>query len=300
MSQSGSREHALERVVGRTAFRCLAKIVRVDVVRALRSRGVRAKLVTTDRVPKSVSFAPFAKSPMRLWQSAIGIRRTKRIAVVSSFPVMVLPEEVATNSDPQPADLSIYTLAAKLRVGDVIFIRVDAKPMREVSAATGSWTNHVGIVVDISGTEPVIGESTFPVSGTTTLARFIARSEGGRVAVSRLKWSLTGEQRQRLVTAAHSRAGIVYDTGFNVRSRRQFCSRYVYEVLAEATGISVGDVETFESLLVRNPEADLAFWRLWYFGRIPWCRETVTPASLLEAPELTPIFDGVVAFGVTQ
>ena len=77
-------------------------------------------------------------------------------------------------------------LAKSLQVGDIVFTRIGAYPFRKVAEATGTWTNHVGIVLDVSGQEPVIGESRFPFSGSTTLARFVARSAGGRVAVMRL------------------------------------------------------------------------------------------------------------------
>jgi hypothetical protein len=87
--------------------------------------------------------------------------------------------------------------------------------------------------------------------------------------------------------------GILYDTGFDLRSSRQFCSRFVREVLQEGTGRSVGDVETLAELLVRYPDAHLSFWRLWYFGRIPWQRETVTPASVLHSAQMHVVFDGV-------
>ena len=49
-------------------------------------------------------------------------------------------------------------------------------PFRRVAAATNSWTNHVGIVVDTSGDQPQIAESTFPLSRITPLSRFAARS----------------------------------------------------------------------------------------------------------------------------
>lgn len=65
------------------------------------------------------------------------------------------------------------------------------------------------------------------------------------------------------------------------------------EVIEEATGIRVGEVETFATLLTRRPQTDLGFWRVWYFGQIPWQRETVTPASLLRSLELAPVFDGI-------
>lgn len=202
------------------------------------------------------------------------------------------------NADQQP-DASHYTattvdsLAKNMRVGDMIFIRVSAKPFREVAAATNSWTNHVGIVIDTSGAEPSIGESTFPFSRTTTLSKFISRSQDGRVAVTRTKTPLLQAQQQRVLAAASKRAGIFYDTGFNLHSRRQFCSRYVREILNEAAGINVGDVETFATLLSRSADANVGFWKVWYFGQIPWERETVTPASLLRSQQVSLVFDGV-------
>lgn len=208
-------------------------------------------------------------------------------ALLLSGPIVALAEPPAA-----PVAASVAALAPTLMVGDVIFIRVAAKPFREVAAATGSWANHVGIVIDVSGTEPLVAESTFPLSRTTKLSKFAARSEAGRLAIARLKAPLSAEQQQQLVAAAERRTGIFYDTGFDLHSRRQFCSRYVREVIEETTGIRVGEVETFAGLLSRKPQTDLGFWRVWYFGQIPWQRETVTPASLLRSPELVAVFDG--------
>jgi hypothetical protein len=189
--------------------------------------------------------------------------------------------------------LALGTLAAQLKIGDLVFIRVPARPFREVAGATDSWTNHVGIVVEVAGNEPIVGESAFPFSRFTPLSRFVARSEGGRVAVTRLQAALTAEQQTAMLAAARQRTGIFYDTGFDLHSRRQFCSRYVREVLLEATGQPLGEVETFAALLSRHPGADLSFWKLWYFGRIPWDRETVTPASVMRSAQTRYVFDGV-------
>jgi Permuted papain-like amidase enzyme, YaeF/YiiX, C92 family len=220
-------------------------------------------------------------------------RATTRCCAALSMAALLLAGTAQARAE--PASATVGTLATALNVGDVVFIRVAARPFREVAEATDSWTNHVGIVTDVSGDEPLIAESTFPLSRTTTLSKFVGRSEGGRVAITRLKVPLTSEQEQRIVAAAERRQGVFYDTGFDLHSRRQFCSRYVREVVAEATGIRLGDVETFATLLARNPQAGLGFWRVWYFGQIPWQRETVTPASLLHSAELLPVFDGVVA-----
>ncbi|UZE15466.1 YebB family permuted papain-like enzyme [Pseudomonas sp. B21-054] len=178
-----------------------------------------------------------------------------------------------------------------LQIGDIVFIRVTARPFLEVASATNSWTNHVGVVVDDRGAEPLIAESTFPLARTTPLTQFLKRSEQGRCAVARLALPLTDTQREALQAAVGDRLGTFYDTGFNIHSPRQFCSRFVREVIDEATNIQLGKVETFATLLQDNADPKLNFWRLWYFGRIPWQRHTVTPASLLRSPDVRVIFD---------
>jgi hypothetical protein len=196
---------------------------------------------------------------------------------------------------PALASESVDALAKSLRVGDIVFTRIGAYPFRKVAEATGTWTNHVGIVLDVSGKEPTIGESRFPFSGSTTLSRFIARSAGSRVAVMRLPTPLTEAQQLAIVAAAAQREHVFYDTGFDANSHRQFCSRYVREVLQQGAGVDVGQVETFKELLASAPQADVGFWRAWYFGSIPWQRETVTPASVLHTPGLRTVFDGVAS-----
>lgn len=183
------------------------------------------------------------------------------------------------------------TSLAHLRVGDLVFIRVTARPFLEVANATNSWTNHVGIVIDDRGDDPLIAESTFPLARTTPMTRFVKRSENGRYAIARLATPLDDSHRHKLIDAVTSRMGAFYDTGFNLNSRGQFCSRFVREVVFDATRIQLGEVETFATLLRRHPDPKLGFWRLWYFGRIPWHRPTVTPASLLRSPHLRMVSD---------
>ncbi len=200
-------------------------------------------------------------------------------------------------SEPQttpPAQMKPGDLAKRLEVGDVVFIRIPRQPFTKVSDATSSWTNHVGIVSDVSGKEPVIAESRVPLSGETTWSKFVQRSDQGRVAVTRLATPLDVQQQRKLRKAVAARRGIMYDTGFDLHSKRQFCSRYVREVLDEAAGVKLGEVESFSTLLKRNPHADQAFWKVWYLGNIPWQRETVTPASLLKDGRMRVVFDGQV------
>lgn len=192
-----------------------------------------------------------------------------------------------------PATATLPELSPSLKVGDLVFVRIKGKLFTQVAEDTNSWTNHVGVVLEASDTDPVIAESAVPWSRTTRLSKFVRRSEGGRVAVVRLAAPLTAAQETALAAAVERRRGVLYDTGFNLHSKRQFCSRFVREVLLEATGVEVGHVETMAELLSRRPQADMTFWKLWYLGRIPWQRETVTPASMLESPVVHPVFDGI-------
>lgn len=193
-----------------------------------------------------------------------------------------------------PKEALLSDLERDLRVGDLVFIRIPWTPFRQIAAATGAWTNHVGIVSDIDRSNVLIAESRFPMSCRTSFARFVHRSEYGRVAVLRRSRAWSDPQVWRLQQAIAGRLGRLYDTGFNLRSRRQFCSRFVYEVLQEATGEELGQVTTFKDLLVDNAEIDLRLWKVWYFGRIPWTRTTVTPASLYLSSALQVVFDGEV------
>jgi hypothetical protein len=194
--------------------------------------------------------------------------------------------------DPSMPILKLRELEGLLREGDIVFTRIPGAAFRQIADATRTWTNHVGIVVGFNRFGAVIAESRVPIACRTLFSFFVRRSAQGRVAVLRPRQPLSNDDVKRLGGAVRRRLGRFYDTGFSLKSRRQFCSRFVREVLQESTGIVVGDIETLGDLLARNPDADLRLWKLWYFGRIPWERATVTPASLYESPALSVVFDG--------
>lgn len=178
-----------------------------------------------------------------------------------------------------------------LQIGDIVFIRIDNFIFNHVAKATLSWTNHVGIIVGFKDDEYWVAESTIPFSQIIPLSKFIARSKEGSFVISRLKHPLNTNQKIKIIQASKKRMGIFYDTGFNLKSRGQFCSRFVYEVIKESTGIELGQVEDFNSLLHHNPDYGLGFWKIWFLGLIPWQRLTVTPASQFNSNQLDLIYD---------
>jgi len=178
--------------------------------------------------------------------------------------------EYTTDNDPAFAQMD-------LRSGDIIFIAIPA--IHQIAETTLCRSNHVGIVFWDPAKGWLVAESAVPLSRYTPLKKFLARSDHGWCAIRRLRAGLTDAQITALRTQCDARMGVPYDTGFRYGSRRQFCSKFVYDVYQSALGIHVGELETFSHLLDQNPHADVAFWRVWFFGRIPWNRLTVTPAS---------------------
>ncbi len=184
-----------------------------------------------------------------------------------------------------------------LQEGDIIFIATRGFLFRRVARATGSKASHVGIVFRDAQRGWVVAESAVPRSRYNPLQRFIARSEEHWFVVRRLGRDLTAEEVRKLRAACDARVGRWYHTGFKYDSPRMFCSKFVHEVYREALGVDIGTVETFSELLHRNPEEKLGFWKWWFFGRIPWSRRTVTPASQLLSPLLRTVIQSGPANG---
>ena len=189
---------------------------------------------------------------------------------------------------------NLKQLDGALQVGDVVFIRVANFLYRRVADATNSWTSHVGLISGREQGEWLVAESAVPRSRYCPLSRFVSRSAGGQYAVKRLKTPLTEADQRRLQAEAAQRMGIWYHLGFDFDSPRQFCSKFVHEIYREALGVEIGTVEPFRALLARNPESPLTFWKLWFLGRIPWERRTITPGSQYECAQLESISENRV------
>ena len=178
----------------------------------------------------------------------------------------------------------------QLRSGDIVFLSIPNVLYRCVAAATESEASHVGIAFEDKAKGWLVAESTIPVVRYTPLADYLAKSDRGWVVVRRLKVGVTEEQVRALRQACDQHLGKLYHQGFRYASRRQFCSKMVYDVYLSALGVEIGEIETFADLLARNPAGSKTFWRLWFFGIIPWRRQTVTPASLLRSETLETVF----------
>lgn len=188
-----------------------------------------------------------------------------------------------------------------LEPGDLIFVERKSFVFRRVSEISQSWTSHVGIVLPDERTgELVVFESCVPLVKRTPICKFMTRPVGERVEVRRLKGGLTPSQIDTLTRVAKSHLGRLYDTGFNLESKkRMFCSRFVYEVY-RSIGIEVGKSETFGELAMgamqlmntdQQRESLINFWKRWFLTNSPPVdRPTITPATQLRDPQFETIF----------
>ncbi len=182
-------------------------------------------------------------------------------------------------------------VASKPEAGDIVFVRIAGPIFSRVADTTQSWTSHVGIIVDYENGDWIVAESGVPFVRKTPLRRFLDRSEGQKFSIRRLKTEPTEKQKHAILMFADSQLRKPYSLGFDLESKKTFCSKFVHDAVYEATRQSIGEVETFDQLLHRNPGAPLQFWRAWFLGFIPWQRTTITPASELASPLLRVVIE---------
>jgi len=196
-----------------------------------------------------------------------------------------------THREPKNRIMSKLLDEIFIKPGDIIFLSIPNALYRRVAETTGSKASHVGIVFYDVINGWVVAESTIPCVKYTPLEEFfLSHTDNHWVAVRRLKTGLSSLQVQQLRMECDLRVGKLYHLGFCYNSPRQFCSKLVYDVYLVATGIKIGTLEPFSELLRRKQGTSLLFWRLWFFGAIPWSRTTVTPASQMESEMLETVF----------
>jgi len=176
----------------------------------------------------------------------------------------------------------------KLKEGDIIFISIPSFLYRAIEKGTNSQTSHVGILLK-ENDKWLVAESKVPVSRLTPLEDFISRSNNSWFAIRRFNGDLSQEQIKDLKKACEVRYGVLYDFSFNFHSTKLFCSKFVYEVFKEACDIDVGVLESFKTLINKNPQALTAFWKLWFLGFIPYGKLTVTPQSQITDKNLKEV-----------
>lgn len=177
-----------------------------------------------------------------------------------------------------------------LKVGDIVFIEATNYVFQRVSVAQGGWMNHVGIVVREKG-ELVVAESTIPWVRTASICKFNNKSKDQKFSVKRVYRELMMSEEKGLYLLAKDMKRTIYDTGFNYDSKRMYCSKFVRHLVKEIMGITLGQKQKMTELYKDQDDSELSFWKVWFGGKIPWERITVTPKSLYDDSQLEVVSD---------
>ena len=184
----------------------------------------------------------------------------------------------------------IRELESVLQPGDVLFTSIPNFLYRRVARATGSQTSHVGIAFYDADKGWRVAESAVPAARYSTLTNFIERSDNGWLVVRRVKGGLSADKVNKLRQECNARLGKWYHFGFDYHARGQFCSKFVYQSYLDGLAMEIGELQKFQALLDSLPDTPLLFWRLWFLGRIPWQRLTVTPGSQFNSDKLETVW----------
>ena len=175
-----------------------------------------------------------------------------------------------------------------LKPADILFLDIDQYLFRKVAEASQSWTSHVGVAIR-EDNQWMIYESVDPVSKKTPLCDFLSRTRKDHVAIRRMKEEPSAEQLKELTAFLKDNMGKKYHFGFDYNSEKLFCSKLVYKAYKKVFNLELGSLKTFKQMLAENPNGKTWFWRLWFFGSIPWERVTVTPHDQLIDEDLTTV-----------
>jgi uncharacterized protein YycO len=166
--------------------------------------------------------------------------------------------------------------AAPLRDGDIIFHTSRSAQSVAIQRATHSPYSHVGLVLYRDG-KPFVFEAIATVR-YTPLANWIARGDGGRYVVKRLKRELTPDQVRKLRASAEKYTGKPYDLYFEWSDARIYCSELVWKAYRDALGIEVGARQKLREFDLTDAAVQ-AKMRERYGSRVPLDEPVISPGA---------------------
>jgi uncharacterized protein YycO len=174
----------------------------------------------------------------------------------------------------------------RLRDGDIIFHTSRSAQSAAIQRATHSPFSHVGVILFRDG-QPFVFEAIATVR-YTPLADWIARGEGGRYVVKRLKTPLTAEQSARLRVAARQFEGKPYDLYFEWSNERLYCSELVWKMYEQAAGVQLGTRQKLREFDLTDPVVKSKM-RERYGNHVPLDEPVISPGAQFDSPLLSVV-----------
>src|SRR6185295_15519695 len=176
--------------------------------------------------------------------------------------------------------------ATPLRDGDIIFHTSRSAQSAAIQRATHSPYSHMGVVLYRDG-KPFVFEAIATVR-YTPLASWVARGDGGRYVVKRLKRPLQPAELKKLREAAKSYVAKPYDLYFEWSDARIYCSELVWKMYRDALGIEIGELQKLRDFDLTDP-AVKAKMRERYGKAVPFDERVISPVSIFESSLLKTV-----------
>ncbi len=179
--------------------------------------------------------------------------------------------------------------AVSLQEGDIIFHTSRSSQSLAIQQATKSPYSHMGVVLSKNG-ELMVYEASATVR-YTPLKTWIARGDGGRYVVKRLKGGLTPGQKRELRDSAKGFDGKAYDLTFKWSDGRIYCSELVWKMYKRALGIEVGATQKLRHFDLTSKAVRTKMQER-YGSKVPMDETVISPAAMFEAKNLETVHAG--------
>jgi len=189
----------------------------------------------------------------------------------------------------QAARTAVQQIAPRLHDGDLIFQTSQSAQSRAIQLATHSEYSHCGILFRRNG-EWRVFEAVQPVS-ETSLATWVARGQGGRFVVKRLRDAqtvLTPPVLRKLQAAGEQYRGRSYDLYFGWSDGRIYCSELLWKMYQQATGREIGKLQHLRDFDLSHPAVQAKLHER-YGRQLPLDELVISPVRMLESPELVTV-----------
>ena len=173
--------------------------------------------------------------------------------------------------------------------GDIIFQASLSSQSKAIQLATKSKYSHCGIIYKV-GNDFYVFEAVQPVK-RTLLKEWVARGEGGKFVIKRLKNAdqvLTPAVLEKMKQVAQEFMGKNYDLSFDWSDAKIYCSELIWKIYQRATGLEVGKLEKLKDFDLSHPVVKQKIKER-YGKNIPENETVISPVSIFNSELLMTV-----------
>jgi uncharacterized protein YycO len=176
-----------------------------------------------------------------------------------------------------------------IKNGDIIFQTSLSGQSKAIQLATKSKYSHCGLIFK-EGNDFYVFEAVQPVK-RTPLNRWIARGQGGRYVIKRLKNAdhvLTFSTLVKMKQVSDKFNGKNYDLTFEWSDDKIYCSELIWKIYQRATGIEIGKLQKLSDFDLTN-EAVKKKMKERYGDKIPLDETVISPGAIYDSELLITV-----------